>query len=199
MKGFLTFLPLVMVTLLLGQVSPSQSEKRVNRRTATATAAVPASDRFESSLAKIRIRRPEFNDAVVNCDKAVIQSTLPSLTEKFKEVGFTTDDAIDATLSGWENVRLTSGLSTNKCMVEASFQKYVGSLGRMSFRSSPSEALIEVDSNVLGRKTNFKRWFEPRDYKVRFSKPDCCLPVEMTCTINERAETDCFAELPQKP
>lgn len=155
--------------------------------------------KFEASLTKIRTKIPYFDERVVSCDKAVIEKTLPATTETFTTAGFTSEDAAEASLAGWENVRLQSRLKPTKCMDQASFQKYVDSLGRMFFRSSPSGATIELDSKPLHQKTDSKRWFEPNEYKVKYSKPDCCLPVEGKCTITEKAETDCFMELPRKP
>lgn len=155
--------------------------------------------KFDMSLAKIRTKIPNFDEAVVSCDRAVIENTLPVTTDTLKTAGFSSEDATEATLDGWENVRLQSRLQPTRCMDQESFQKYVGSLGRMSFRSSPSGAAIELNSKPLSQNTDSKRWFEPKEYRVRYSKPDCCLPAEKICTITEKAETDCFMELQPKP
>lgn len=197
MKTFLSFFLLIAAgTLLFSQVPPSPAPPVA---AAPPAKAAVAKDLYTSSLTRIKRRLPDFDDATVNCDKAVIENTLPAITEKLKSAGFTAEDATEATLNGWENVRLRSALPSTKCMVQKSFQEYVGELGRMHFRSSPSGATIEVDAQPLQQNTDSKRWFEPKEYKVKYTRPDCCLPVETTCKINESAETDCFAELPKKP
>lgn len=187
------FLLIATSTLIFSQRPASERAAAMEREPKA------AADQYEASLNKIRTKFPNFDESVLNCDRVVIETTLPTVTEKFRTAGLTPRDATEATFNGWENVRLYSPLPESRCMAQVSFEKYVGTLGRMHFRSYPSGATIELNSKPLNQNTDSKRWFEPKEYKVRYSKPDCCLPVERTCTITENAETDCFAELPRKP
>ncbi|MDQ1614048.1 MAG: hypothetical protein QOG00_3979 [Pyrinomonadaceae bacterium] len=159
----------------------------------------PAQDEFAATYTEIKWMRPAVNNQTLECDKEVIRTTLPGIQKVYAESGLTEDHAQAAALTAWKEVRLTSPLQPNKCMVSASYTAFTLSLGTLVFKTTPGEAEITIDGKNIADKTSHSRLFESGiKRKVRFSKPGYA-PVEVVCTAVERTSTDCYAELKPAP
>jgi hypothetical protein len=155
-------------------------------------------DALNITSLKIRENVPTISDSTLQCDRAVVVETLPAIKSKFAENGLEEDDALDAVNEGWMEVRFRSRLSPSKCMVQSSFQQYVGDLGKMIFRTTPDHAAIEVGGASLHRETSYKKWYPPKTYNVKYTK-EGFRSAEKQCEIVKSTPTDCFAELVPNP
>ncbi|MDQ1590863.1 MAG: hypothetical protein QOG71_1490 [Pyrinomonadaceae bacterium] len=182
-------------SLMIGR--PMREAKQPRRLFPQSTA--PAQDEFAATFKEIKWMRPAVKILTLECDKEVIRTTLPEIQKVYAESGLTEDHAQAAALTAWKEVRLTSPLQPNKCMVSASYTAFTLSLGTLVFKTTPGDADITIDGKNIADKTSHSRLFESGiKRKVRFSKPGYA-PVEVVCTAVERTSTDCYAELKPAP
>lgn len=178
------------------RISPQPRESKVGPRERIDSS---PQDIFANTAREITLLRPAVDEETLTCDAEVVRMALPEIQRVYLDSGLTEEDAQEAALAAWKEVRLASPLQPDKCMVSSSYTTFTLSLGALVFKSNPPDANITLNGNDLAVKTAHRRLVESDiKHRVRFSRTGF-ESVEIECTAAERKNTDCYAELKPTP
>jgi len=187
-----------------GQMSEGTGQRRgskkrsTERRRPSAPGRSSQDDDFYVTANMIQTALPAIDYEVLVCDQEVITRSLTKINRIYEESGLTQERANESALAAWKEVRLNSPLRIDQCMNSSSFINFTLTLGRIVFKSTPGEADITINGKALPDKTTHNMLYESGTHTVRYSK-DGYETVEKPCTVLERKENDCYAELKPKP
>ena len=137
---------------------------------------------------QIANERPGVNQAVLKNDEIAIDQAWPVISDKLQLNGFSEEEAREATLAGWRDLRL-SYLEPQEPLSPGILESYVGELGKLVINSTPAEADIEIDGQAFNRKTNTTAWLEAGSYKIKVSKPGF-ESTEKSATVRKGEKTE---------
>lgn len=153
---------------------------------------------------QIKTAAPETRRLILERDINTINAAQFELTTDFQKRGLEADEARQASLVAWKEVRLNSELGPNQAMNRASFIAYVkNTTGIVLFDSEPDEADVFMGSDRIGitskeKNRRLQRTFEDgKKITVSFSKNGFA-PVTLDCFAKGRDTVDCRATLPPK-
>lgn len=178
--------------------APASKSPRVESVAPRPSLSQPAAQPYRSPLyetmEEIKTVRPEVSYEVLFQDGRAIEATLPAIRYLFNQRGFSYDDAEQATLAGWRQLRdkqlePTALLSPKELMV------YVSEYGKIVIKSVPDAADVELNDKKLSEPTTAKVWTKPGVYHVRISKYGF-ESVEEVCEIREGKKTEIQITLP---
>lgn len=152
---------LVLIAAILTTLSCARSGGPAN----TAVANKPLSPEAQ----QIANERPEVSQTTLQNDEIAIDQAWPVISDKLQLNGFSEDEAREATLAGWRDLRL-SYLEPQEPLTPGILESYVTELGKLVINSTPAEADIEIDGQAFNKKTNTSAWLEPGSYKIKVSK-----------------------------
>ena len=139
---------------------------------------------------QIAKERPEVSQTTLENDELAIDQAWPVISDKLQLKGFSEDEAREATLSSWRDLRLNY-LEPQEPLTPGTLDSYASELGKLVINSTPAEADIEIEGQAFNRKTNTAAWLQPGTYKVKVSKSGF-VPTEKSATIRpgQKTETD---------
>jgi hypothetical protein len=153
---------------------------------------------------QIKTAHPETARYVLEKDIATINSAQTEITADFEKRGLEADEARQASLFAWKEVRLKSDLRPYQPMNRTSFVAYVvNTTGIVLFDSDPDEAEVFMGNNRIGstskeKNRRLQRTFEDgKKITVSFSKNGFA-PVTVDCVAKGRDTVDCRATLEPK-
>ena len=134
---------------------PAKTEKRVERegnsspqKGKTSGANRPLQDNFVATYKEIKLMRPTVDDESLRCDAEVIRIALPEIQQVYLDSRLTKENAQEAALAAWKEVRLASPLQPDKCMDSSSYKTFTLSLGTLVFKTNPPNADIALNADV---------------------------------------------------
>lgn len=139
---------------------------------------------------QIAKERPEVSQTTLENDEIAIDQAWPVISDKLQLKGFSEDEAREATLSSWRDLRL-SYLEPQEPLTPGTLDSYASELGKLVINSTPAEADIEIEGQPFNRKTNTAAWLQPGTYKVKVSKSGFA-STEKSATVRpgEKTETE---------
>ena len=137
---------------------------------------------------QIAKERPEVSQTILQSDEIAIDQAWPVISDKLQLNGFSEDEAREATLAGWRDLRL-SYLEPQEPLSPGILESYVTELGKLVINSTPAEADIEIDGQAFNRKTNTAAWLEPGSYKIKISKSGF-ESTEKSATVRKGEKTE---------
>ena len=137
---------------------------------------------------QIANERPEVSHTTLQNDEIAIDQAWPVISDKLQLNGFSEDEAREATLASWRDLRL-SYLEPQEPLSPGILESYVAELGKLVINSTPADADIEIDGQAFNRKTNTAAWLESGSYKVKVSKSGF-EPTEKSATVRKGEKTE---------
>jgi|SRR5215213_952899 len=137
---------------------------------------------------QIANERPEVSQTTLENDEIAIDQTWPVISDKLQLKGFSEDEAREATLASWRDLRLNY-LEPQEPLTPGILDSYATELGKLVINSTPSEADVEIDGQAFNRKTNTAAWLQPGTYKVKVGKSGF-VPTEKSATVRQGEKTE---------
>jgi hypothetical protein len=150
----------------------------------------------------IQEEKPEISNNVLQQDLQLIKSSQGEITAAFNSVGWTEQEAQQASLAAWKVARLESPLGTRETLDRSSFIALATShMGALVFVSEPDAAEVYLGTSRIGTTNKDKkaplRWFQDGEVvTVRFIKANF-VSEERQCTAKAREAVECKADLKQ--
>lgn len=113
---------------------------------------------------------PVVTSAVLLGDRRVVQEAYPSLRSSLTARGFREADAARVTALSWTQFR---SKNPNAHMDTTAFLAVSMSFGKLTVKSSPEGASIEVDAQSWENKTNTADWTAAGKRRVRLTRNRC--------------------------
>lgn len=148
---------------------------------------------IERAFEEIRYERPELSRETLFQDSKAIQASESAISFIFKERGLSEYDAEMATAAGWRHLRIEK-LSPQSSLSPKELINYVAELCKLTIKSNPEGADVEIDGRKLPRRTVTIAWCLSGKRRVRVSKPGY-EPVEDICEVKEDEPTECVLKL----
>ena len=142
---------------------------------------------------QIRDERPDVTYETLANDEAVVREAWFVVWDRLQRKGFSQEDARDATLVSWRELRVNR-LQPQEPLTVPQLETYASSLGKLVINSTPSEADVEIEAQAFDRKTNTAAWLGPGQYRVKVSKSGF-MPEENSYTVHEGTKTEAYFTL----
>ncbi len=138
---------------------------------------------LNAAAREIQSMHPEITVETLLRDARAVQMTAPTIRQIYSVRGFSFDDADNAALYGWKQLR-GKDLKPDAALSEEAFVNYVSGFGKLIIKSNPAGAFVELDGNKLSAKTEAVAWPSAGTYRIKLSM-EGYEPVEDTCTVEE--------------
>lgn len=132
--------------------------------------------------------RPEVSHTTLENDEIAVDQAWPVISDKLQLKGFSEDEAREATLASWRDLRLNY-LEPDEPLTPGILDSYATEIGKLVINSTPAEADIEIEGQAFNRKTNTGAWLQPGSYKVRVRKSGF-VPAEKSATVRQGEKTE---------
>lgn len=152
-----------------------------------------SSSPIDHALFDFMEEHPTFPTETLYQDKLAIEASMPAIRHIFKKRGLSEYDAEVATIVGWRYLRIDNS-STQSALSPKDLINYVADLVRLTIKSNPVGASVEIDGKKLPRKTTTIAWCTPGKRRVRINK-EGYQPVEDTCEVKRDEPTECEIKL----
>ena len=125
-------------------------------------------------MEEIKTERPEVSYEVLFQDRRAIEATLPAIRYLFNQRGFSYDDAEQATLAGWRQLR-DKQIEPTASLSPKGLTLYVSEKTRQNCKSSlvPDAADVELNDKKLSEPTTARAWTKPGVYHHAESATYC--------------------------
>lgn len=154
---------------------------------------------LQRTSARIKSKRPEIPDEVLQLDQYVINDAFPQIAGVFRSRDMQKEEAVEASMSSWELLRVGErAIPPSQQFNVATFTALANDLGKLIVKSKPDQAKVEIDGSPQEDLTEWRKWMTPSTYRVRVSKDPDHEPVEEDCKVVKGKKTVFDRELPPK-
>jgi hypothetical protein len=172
---------------------PTKPRRKPSGITKAATGARVALSPVESALFEIKEERPSLSYEALFQDKEAVEASMPAILYIFKKKGFNEDDALMAAAAGWRHLRAEK-LPPQTLLSPQDLINFVADIGKLTIKSNPDGADVEVDGKKLPRRTMTIAWCTPGKHRVRIVK-EGYQPIEDVCEVKSDEPTECEIKL----